>query len=434
MQSDGLLIPPLDRGTAFRVEMTCACHDCDEVPKHPDAGAIATIDGERVQTMHNGIRVVAGGYGGTWTEEIIARLRGHHEPQEEYVFHHLLQRLPAKATMVEIGGHWSYYSLWFLEGAPDQRRSIVVEPDPNNLEVGRRNAALNRRAVEFVWSSVGETSSRGKRFLTETAGTVEVPQVTVPELVARLKIDRLDVLHCDAQGAEFGVLRSSFGLMRERRIGFIVISTHAHPISGDALTHQRSLALVREAGGSVIAEHEVHESFSGDGLIVAHFGDDPRARERVAVSLNRYSEALFRNPLFDLDQAIAESHALRADIASLRSEIEKARKPAAAALKDAVASAQPNSLPTASTTPTSRAVLARLEEWRGRARAKVRRFVSRQRRSLEKRLRRFRAGSELPKVSGEMPKDNSGLSEPAETILRRLAEIRRGRASRPPQA
>jgi FkbM family methyltransferase len=312
----------------LRVEMTLACRDCDAIPKNTDAGRVLLENGQRVQVMHNGLRVVAGGYGDAWTEELIARSRGHHEPQEELAFHELLKRLPRHATMIELGGNWSYYSLWFLSEAPDNRAVIVVEPDPNSLEVGRRNAALNGldgRRIEFVQASVGDRSLSRQQFQTETAGTLELPQVTVSELLDGRRINRLDILHCDAQGAELAVIRSSTALLQQGRIGYAVFSTHAELISGDCLTHQRCLALLKETGAVILAEHDVHESYSGDGLIVACWGSEATAGPTIPVSFNRYSSSLFRNPLFDRDEALSakiraerEVELLRADAASMR--------------------------------------------------------------------------------------------------------------------
>jgi FkbM family methyltransferase len=446
--------PTSARDIRFRVEMTVACRDCEAIPKHPDAGTISTRDGIRVQTMHNGIRVIAGGYGGKWTEEIIARLRGHHEPQEELVFQHILRRLPAKATMLELGGNWSYYSLWFLEGAPGERRSIVVEPDPNNLETGRRNARLNGREIEFLQASVGEVSASARPFATETAGTLDLPQMTVPELFARFGLDRLDILHCDAQGAELHVIRSALELMQKGAIGFVVISTHSHHISGDPLTHQRCLALLEGAGAAIVAEHEVHESFSGDGLIVACFSHDEAMRSPVAVSRNRYSNALFRNPLFDLSDAFAERARLQAEIAALRGGVEGAGSAEARAgnagpmdaarVADAArgedtpsaediaqaevareanaakALAAVNAAALQAAKPPTR--LERLRSWRRFIKFETKRFLDRQRRSIEKRRRRAREPVAQPAGARAGP---GQLTESAEAILWRLREVRR---------
>ena len=286
--------------------MTISCRDCDSIPKVANAGAIVSEGGNSVQIMHNGVRVIAGGYYGDWMAEIIQRLQGHHEPQEELVFNEILKHVPRRATMLELGGFWSYYSLWFLNDAPDFRRAIVIEPDPDNLSVGQTNAKINGRKIEFIQASVGEISSEPRAFQAESAGMIAVPQVSVPDLFSARDIGYLDILHCDTQGAETAIIRSCETLMRERRIRFVVVSTHAHQISGDPLTHQRCLSMLKEFGGRILAEHDVHESFSGDGLIAAYFGAEPIDWPQLDIGYNRYSTSLFPNPLYELDEALTK--------------------------------------------------------------------------------------------------------------------------------
>lgn len=297
---------PIARDERFRVEMTASCRDCDKIPKVTDAGQIVAEHGEHIQIMHNGVKVLAGGYFGDWMAEIISRLQGHHEPQEEAVFHEILKLLPPTATMLELGGFWSYYSLWFLQDAPSNRRAIVVEPDPAHLAVGLTNARLNGRHIDFIQASAGAAAIENQDFLTETTGRITIPQIAVPELLAKKGITCLDILHCDTQGAETAILQSCMDLFRSRRIRYCIVSTHTHHISGDPLTHQRCLSILKQAGGEILAEHDVHESFSGDGLIAAYFGGTPLEWPRLRLSMNRYSTSLFRNPLFDLEEALEQ--------------------------------------------------------------------------------------------------------------------------------
>jgi hypothetical protein len=113
----------------------------------------------------------------------------------------------------------------------------------------------------------------------------------------------LDVLHADIQGAELAMLEGAAETIRERRVRFIIVSTHHHNISGDPLTHQRCLRHLRDAGATILCEHTVAESFSGDGLILASL--DPRDTDLAAVkiSYNRASESLFRETEYDLAEA-----------------------------------------------------------------------------------------------------------------------------------
>jgi FkbM family methyltransferase len=321
-----------------RIAMAASCRDTDTVPKVAQAGTLQVEpDGTRVQIMHNGVKVVAGGYHGEWMTRLIELCRGHHEPQKELVFHEAVSRLPPNATMLELGGCWAYYSLWFLGGAPG-RRAIVVEPDPARLAVGQKNASLNHLAPEFVAAFIGAKPAPPQPFRTKESGTVTLPGQAVPALLEAHDIDELDILHCDAQGAELAVLESCQDLFRQRRIKWLFISTHAHHITNDPLTHQRCLAILRRSGAVIEAEHDVHESFSGDGLIVARFCDAPADWVPIKLSRNRYSESLFRNPLYDLaaEKRKCECTA-RQDIEAIVAAVYRAilmRPPDAAGLKN----------------------------------------------------------------------------------------------------
>jgi FkbM family methyltransferase len=311
------LTPPYIFSDA-RISMTLRCHDCDDIPKVADAGRVIVEPGAgRVQVMHNGIRVLADGYGGAWTTRLIQLCHGHHEPQEERVFHEVVSQLPLDASMIEIGGYWAYYSLWFLSGG-NCRRSIVVEPDPAHLEIGRRNATLNGLRPEFLTGFVGREPGAPRPFQTESSGLVNVPCLSVSHILLERGIDQLDLLHCDAQGAELAVLESSRELLRRGAIRWVFISTHAYQISGDPLTHQRCLALILGLGGTLVAEHDVYESFSGDGLIVAWFGPGEPEMPLPNITRNRYSESMFRNPLYELAAAHPEATQVRAEAEAAR--------------------------------------------------------------------------------------------------------------------
>ena len=158
---------------------------------------------------------------------LIELCRGHHEPQEERLFHEVVRRQPPYGTMMELGGHWAYYSAWFLLGGAE-RRAIIVEPDPAHRAVGERNIALNGLRAEFVAGFVGQQPDAP--FQTEASGTSALPCVAVPHLMAERGIAALDILHCDAQGAELAVLESCRDLLRRGEIRWIFVSTHSHQI------------------------------------------------------------------------------------------------------------------------------------------------------------------------------------------------------------
>ena len=299
---------------ARRIALAVSCRDTDVIPKVPGAGEVR--DG--TQVMHNGVLVEEDGYQGAWMTEIIRRLRGHHEPQEELAFHAVIERLAATTTtpvVVELGSWWAYYSLWALHRIP-AARSFCVEPDPAYLEQGRRNFALNGRDATFHQAAVGQLPLPPQPFLCESDGLEhDVPVEGLGSLLDRFGIDRADLVLVDVQGAETPLIDGARELLRGGRVRFMVISTHHHVISGDPLTHQRCLMLLRELGAHVVTEHTVAESFTGDGLIVVSF--DERDRDlQVVTTRCRVGDSLFGDPLWDLDAANQQLAALRAELAS----------------------------------------------------------------------------------------------------------------------
>ena len=294
-----------------RIALTTAVRDTDRIPKVPNAGEVILRDGVPVQIMHNGILVYEGCYAGPWMTEVIRQLRGHHEPQEEVAFHAILERLAADTpdpVMVELGSFWAYYSIWAKSEIPAARLTLV-EPDLANLAVGRRNLALNDMEAEsIIHAAVGSEHNAMGRLRWESDGQRHVTrQITVDGLMDERGIDRIDLLLCDVQGAEVAMLRGAGRALRERRVRFLIVSTHHHRICGDPLTHQHCVNILREAGAHFIAEHSVSESCSGDGLIAASM--DARDTDlNVDVTVVRARDTLFGELEWDLAQTYPLRH------------------------------------------------------------------------------------------------------------------------------
>ena len=268
---DRWLDPPalasLTPAAQVRIAVTLACRDSDPIPKARDAGRIFELDGERVQVMHDGTLVLADSYCGAWMSRIIAGLHGHHEPQEELLFHALLAHVRPGTLVVELGAYWAFYTNWYLGAVPGSR-AVCIEPEPAHLEIGRRNLALNGREAQLIRAVVGEVQ--------RPAGDDGLECLDMPALEERIEHEPIELLHMDVQGAEAGFIRSLRRSAAAERVRFLVVSTHHVSISGSASTHDDCLEELRSQGAVILAEHSVAESFSGDGLIVASF--DPRDR------------------------------------------------------------------------------------------------------------------------------------------------------------
>lgn len=285
---------PICEADHRRIAMTVSCDDCASIPKVQGAGEVREQSPWPVQVMHNGVLIAQDSYCGPWMTKLIHDLKGHHEPQEEKAFHTVLSSLSNAATMVELGSYWSYYSLWFLQKFP-HAKTILVEPDPNLLQIGKFNFELNQRQGTFIHAAVADRPSQAVPFRCESDGAEHpVPRVSADSLIEDLHLDKIDLLLADIQGAELEMLQGLENAVRNGRISYLFLSTHDAAISGDFLIHEKCLNWIKERGGNIVVEHTVEESFSGDGLIVASF--DPAPRLTVNISHNRASNSLFGSP------------------------------------------------------------------------------------------------------------------------------------------
>ncbi|MGD0284552.1 MAG: FkbM family methyltransferase, partial [Candidatus Saccharimonadales bacterium] len=229
---------------ARRIEITASCKDCNYIPKVSAAGKVLKNKvGQTYQIMHNGIKVVVDGYYGPWVTELIKKLQGHHEPQEEKVFYELAKLFQPNTTMIELGSYWAYYSLWFHK-AVKGGFNICCEPDPRNTEIGQINFALNgyNEGVKFINAAAGQDDGKVISFDAEhVADKVRVPIRSVDSLVKEYKIERLEVLHMDVQGAEYDALLGAAETIKSGRLRFVFVSTHHYLISRNPDIHNKCI-------------------------------------------------------------------------------------------------------------------------------------------------------------------------------------------------
>lgn len=274
--------------------MTSSCADCAGIAKVREAGRIRDTPTGPIQVMHNGLRMKAGGYHGDWMAQIIRALRGHHEPQEELVFHHILRYVRHNSLIVELGSFWCYYTLWYLHEIANAS-AICIEPDPKNLQLGKNNASLNRleSRISFHNGCVGGESLEGLELRCESDGLVRTVPCFDMAAVSQLANRNIEILHMDVQGAELPFIRSMAAAVEGRQVRFVVVSTHHSSISGSRTTHADCRDALLDFGAVILAEHDVQQSYSGDGLIAASFFPEDRRIELPPVSLNKASLSLF---------------------------------------------------------------------------------------------------------------------------------------------
>ena len=268
---------------ADRVKRTTSCQDAEYIPKVENAGEIKEENGQKYQVMHNGVKVIYGGYHGDWMGEVIKSLRGHHEPQEEKVFFEILKHVPKGGTMIELGSFWAYYSAWFnqaIEGA----RNYMIEPNVEKIEVGKKNFVLNGMTGNFINAFIGQTSSEFETFTDWNGKGTTLPMVAIDDFIQEHHIDKVDVLHSDIQGAELDMLNGCANSIRDQKISFFFLSTHGNK-------HNACKKTLEDAGYVICAEHTIEESVSADGLLVAHA---PKITRVERIEITKFQASLFQ--------------------------------------------------------------------------------------------------------------------------------------------
>ncbi len=235
---------------------------------HPRAPAGEAFErgGERVQRMHDGVLVPAGGYYGAWMTRLIETCAGRHEPQEEHVFDAVMRTVPARARMIELGAFWAYYSAAFLSARGDEAEALLVEPDPLNLGVGLETMRLNGlRAHARLGMVAGPRPLPPTRFGFDHEASPR--PFSVADWMRLSGWDQLDVLHADVQGAETRLLADVASLLRARKITNVMISTHTPEL------HMTCLSRLSELGYFILCDYDLSESYSFDGFVCARSPD-----------------------------------------------------------------------------------------------------------------------------------------------------------------
>lgn len=244
-----------------RIRDAVACPDNAFIPRVEKAGEVE--NGELI--MHNGLRVHELSYDGEGPRDLMRANRGVHEPQEERLFMEVLKSLPRGSTMLELGSYWAFYSMWFYSDVPDAR-CFCIEPEARNIRMGIENFALN----------FGEAPSRvcfeqafaGRCDVRPQAGGI--PTVCVDEFLSRHNITGLAILHADTQGHELNVLLGAAQSLADSKIEYCFLSTHTNEL------HRRCLAILKEYKYQIVADIDLLETYSFDGLIVAMSPNAPR--------------------------------------------------------------------------------------------------------------------------------------------------------------
>lgn len=220
------------------------------IDRVPNAGY---LDENRNVILHNGTRVPIDGdasYYGRFSDILIIN-RGVHEPLEEFCFQELLKHLSKDEkthTMLELGAYWGHYSLWFSNKLKNTN-CILVEPDKINIQAGKKNFKQNNKKAIFINEFVSNKGFTVDKFLSENDS----------------RISELTLLHSDIQGFEEEMLLNSEKALSEKKIQYLMISTHGETV------HKNCISIIQRHKYIVSIDSEPrYHTTSCDGFILAH--------------------------------------------------------------------------------------------------------------------------------------------------------------------
>lgn len=229
-----------------RAAITASSTDNAFIDKVAKAGV---IEGDHL-IMHNGLKVITSGIGGGL--KTLIKNKGVHEPQEERVFQEVLRTMPKKATMIELGLNWAFYSMWFYLKV-EKPTCFMIEPDKDLLELGKNNFALNKMTGDFSNYFIGNQSQNNQ----------PTPITNIDDFIALKSIDFVDILHSDIQGFEYEMLKGAKALIDNKRVGYFFISTHSGQL------HTDCEQFLKAHGFEILASADVAHSYSIDGILIA---------------------------------------------------------------------------------------------------------------------------------------------------------------------
>lgn len=130
--------------------------------------------------------------------------------------------LPSNANCIDIGANIGVKSLYLSRHAR-KGRVIAVEAAPNVFECLEANVAANEADnVECVRTAIGDRVgtvrfSESSAYGHISSDGIEVPMITLQELVRRFELPRVDFIKIDVEGFEFPILKSALDLINYYR-------------------------------------------------------------------------------------------------------------------------------------------------------------------------------------------------------------------------
>jgi len=145
------------------------------------------------------------------------------------------------STVLDVGGCYGEFALYAVKCVGPSGRVVMIEPDASNIEVARKTFELNGNPANLqvvqggLWKHPGTLRfNTGQGPTSSVVGvgdggdgeTVEVAVESLASLADRLKIDHIDFVKMDVEGAELEVISAAGELPAKHQPRYAIASYH----------------------------------------------------------------------------------------------------------------------------------------------------------------------------------------------------------------
>lgn len=184
----------------------------------------------------------------------------------------LFTNLKDETTLIDIGSYIGDVAI-YSKKYPKIKKIIVVEPDPRNLEILKRNLKLNNlKNIEIVQSAISDTN--GYAYLNlgneriassllvpkSTKCRIKVPTITLSKILKLVKTKNI-ILKSDCEGAEYNFLIST-PLKTLSRISKMIFEYHMNKRKLERVMRYLKSAGFRTTYEDLILEPNVGMAYS----------------------------------------------------------------------------------------------------------------------------------------------------------------------------
>jgi len=178
-----------------------------------------------------------------------------------------------KATVIDVGGHFGYFSLYANRNLQDGSTVITCEPSTQNISILKENFKKNNLDFNNVFEvGLGEKTESVKLYGGSSYNHSVVPNGSevlgeiqlyrLEELLSKCKLEKVDFLKLDCEGSEYEILLNA-DVSSLKKID--TISLEFHDRRSDGLEANQLIDRLKESGFEIL-KFEYDHDYSGQGL------------------------------------------------------------------------------------------------------------------------------------------------------------------------